>query len=101
MLFRQPTSYYQTRDFNKLSMDIATDTKIKVSPFETKISLQSELILCKSCLWCASATSRRGSLNTCPVRGTVDVQMTPIHDFYYEDCAKTITEPLHLFEDRL
>jgi hypothetical protein len=89
MLFEQSSSYYQSRNESKMSIDSTNDGRIKLLPIETKISLQSGLVLCKSCLWCASQISRRGSVNECPVCGALNVQLMPIHEVYNNDDTKT------------
>ena len=96
MLFEQSSSYYQSRNESKMSLDSTNDGRIKLLPNETKISLQSGLVLCKSCLWCASQISGRGSVNECPVCGALDVQLMPIHEVYDNDDAKTPSGRLSL-----
>jgi len=89
MLFEQSSSYYQSRNFSKMSIDSTNDGRIKLLPTETKISLQSGLVLCKSCLWCASQISRRESVKACPVCGALNVQLMPIHEVYKNDDTRT------------
>lgn len=96
MLFEQSSSYYQSRNESKVPIDSTNDGRIKLLPTETKISLQSGLVLCKSCLWCASQISGRGSVNECPVCGALDVQLMPIHEVYDNDDAKTPSGRLSL-----
>lgn len=101
MLFEQSSSYYQSPNISKMSIDLTNERRIKLLPIETKISLQSELVLCKSCLWCASAISRRSSVNACPVCGALDVQFMPIHKVYNNDNTKTTIGSLRLFGNLL